>query len=196
MKRREFIVGLGGAAAWPIAERMRLIGVIMALSSDDSEAQARLAAFRQALQELDWIVGRNVRIEYRWSAGDGEHNRRNAAELVGLGPDVILATGTPTLEPLLRATRTVPIAFVQVPDPVGAGLVDSLSRPGGNATGFATADYTTAGKWLELLKEIVPNVKHVALLRDANTGAGVGQWGASGHSAWTCAPLICRSPQR
>jgi putative ABC transport system substrate-binding protein len=158
---------------------MPLIGVIMSLSSDDSEAQARLVAFRQALQELNWIVGRNVRIEYRWSASDGERNRRNVAELIGLGPDVILATGSPTLEPLLRATRTLPIVFVQVADPVGAGLVESLSRPGGNATGFTTADYTAAGKWLELLKEIAPNVKRVALLRDATTYAGIGQWGAS-----------------
>ena len=184
--RRALIAGLGSAAAWPLVARaqqparMRLIAVTLALSSNDPEAQARLAAFRQALKELDWNVGSNVRIEeYRWSASDSERNRRLAAELVGLNPDVILATGSPTLEPLLRATRTVPIVFVQVADPVGAGLVESLSRPGGNATGFTTADYTAAGKWLEFLKEIAPNVKHVALLRDANTAAGIGQWGAS-----------------
>jgi putative ABC transport system substrate-binding protein len=186
MRRREFITLIGGAAtALPLAtraqqaERMRLIGVIMPLSSDDPEARARVTAFRQALKEFDWIVGSNIKIEYRWSASDSERDRRNAVELVELGPDVILATGSGTLEPLLRATHTVPIVFVQVADPVGAGLVESLSRPGGNATGFTTADYTAAGKWLEFLKEIAPNVKHVALVRDANTAAGIGQWGAS-----------------
>jgi putative ABC transport system substrate-binding protein len=141
--------------------------------------QARLEAFQQALQSLGWMVGGNVRIEFRAGAGDPDRNRKNAAELVGLAPDMIVATGSPTLEPLLRATRTIPIVFVQVADPVGAGLVESLSRPGGNATGFTTIDYDAAGKWLELLKEIAPHVKRVALLRDANTAAGIGQWGAS-----------------
>jgi putative ABC transport system substrate-binding protein len=179
MRRREFITLIGAATALPLVARaeLRLIGVITPLSADDPGTRARDAAFRQALKELDWIVGSNITIEYRWSTSDSE--RRNAVELVGLSPDVILATGSATLEPLLRATHTVPIVFVQVADPVGAGLVESLSRPGGNATGFTTADYTAAGKWLEFLKEIAPNVKHVALLRDANTAAGIGQWGAS-----------------
>jgi putative tryptophan/tyrosine transport system substrate-binding protein len=186
MKRREFISLLGGAAAWPLgagaqaqADRVRLIGVIMALTSNDAEGQGRLAAFRQTLQNSGWTVDRNLRIEYRWGSGDSDRDRRNAAELIGLNPDVILATGSPTLEPLLRATRTVPIVFAQVADPVGAGLVASLSRPGGNATGFTTADYTTAGKWLELLKEVARGTKRVALLRDSKTAAGIGQWGAS-----------------
>jgi len=187
MHRRKFLGFVGGAAAgWPLvpraqaqADRSRLIGVIMPLSSDDAEAQGRLAAFRQALQDLGWTVDRNLRIEYRWGAGDSDRDRRNAAELIGLNPDVILATGSPTLEPLLRATRTVPIVFAQVADPVGAGLVASLSRPGGNATGFTNSDYTSAGKWLELLKEVAPGTKRVALLRDAKTASGIGQWGAS-----------------
>jgi putative ABC transport system substrate-binding protein len=183
MRRREFITFLGGAAAaWPLGaraqqpERMRRIGVIMPLSSSDPEAQARLTAFKQALQQLGWTEERNVRIDYRWGAGDTDLNRKNAAELVTLAPDVILATGTPTLEPLERATRTVPIVFVQVADPVGAGLVKSLARPGGNATGFSTVEYVNSGKWLELLKEIAPNVKRAAVLRDAGTTAGIGQW--------------------
>jgi putative ABC transport system substrate-binding protein len=186
MRRRDFITLVGGAAAgWPWAaraqqaDRIPLIGVAMTLSADDPESQARLSAFRQALQELGWIVGRNVRIEYRSSAGDPERGRKDAFELVGLAPDVILATGSPTLEPLLQATRTVPIIFVQVADPVGAGMVESLSRPGGNATGFATSDYDAAGKKLELLKEIAPNVKRALILRDPTTAAGIGQWGAS-----------------
>jgi putative tryptophan/tyrosine transport system substrate-binding protein len=184
MRRREFITVIGGAVAWPLAARaqqpdgIRHIGVIMPLSLDDPEGQARLAAFVQELQQLGWIVGRNVRIDYRWGAGDTDRNRKNAAELVVLAPDVILATGTPTLEPLLRATRIVPIVFVQVTDPVGANLVESLSRPGGNATGFSTADYGTSGKLLDLLKEISPNVKQVAVLRDGTTTAGIGQWAA------------------
>jgi len=150
----------------------------MALSSDDPETQARLTAFRQTLEDLGWIVGRNVRIEYRWG-GDIDRNRRSASELVALAPNVILATGSPTLEPLLQATRTVPIVFVQVSDPVGGGMVESLSQPGGNATGFTNADYDATGKWLEILKEIAPNTKRALILRDPNTYAGIGQWGAS-----------------
>jgi putative ABC transport system substrate-binding protein len=164
---------------------MRRVGVITPLSSDDAEAQARLAAFREVLQGSGWTMDRNLAIEYRWGTGDSDRDRRNVAELIELNPDVILATGSPTLEPLLRATRTVPIVFAQVADPVGAGLVASLSRPGGNATGFTTADYDAAGKWLELLKEIAPNTKRVALLRDAKTGSGIGQWGASEAFAGT-----------
>jgi putative ABC transport system substrate-binding protein len=151
----------------------------MTLAADDPEARARIAAFRQRLQELGLSVGRDVQIEYRWGAGDNDLDRRNVSELVSLAPAVILATGSPTLEPLLQATRSVPIVFVQVADPVGAGLVESLSQPGGNATGFTTNDYSATGKWLELLKEIAPNIARAVLLRDPNTAAGIGQWGAS-----------------
>ena len=188
IRRRSFIAQIGAAAAvtiWPRplraqqSARLPVIGVAMPLAADDPEARARMAAFRQRLQELGLNVGRDVQIEYRWGAGDTDLNRRNAAELAGLAPAVILATGTPTLEPLLQATHTVPIVFVQVSDPVGAGMVESLSHPGGNATGFANSDYTATGKWLELLKEIAPNVRHVAFIRDSGTTNGSGQWGAS-----------------
>jgi putative ABC transport system substrate-binding protein len=185
MKRREFITLLGGTAmAWPLAapaqqtDRVRRIGVAMALSSDDPERQARLAAFVQELQQLGWTVGRNLQIDYRWGAGDTDRNRKNAAELIALVPDVILATGTPTLAPLLQATRTVPIVFVQIIDPVGAGLIESLTWPGGNATAFTTINYSISGKWLGLLKEIAPKVKRAAVLRDRATTAGVGQFAA------------------
>jgi putative ABC transport system substrate-binding protein len=183
MRRRDFISLIGGAAAaWPLsaraqqADRVRIIGATTSLSEDDPEDKARSAAFRHSLQELGWTVGGNVRIEYRYGSGNAERIRKNAAELVALAPDVILVTGTPSL---LRETRTVPIVFVQVPDPVGAGFVESLSRPGGNATGFTAFDYDIAAKWLELSKEIAPNVTRVALLRDASTSAGIGQWAAS-----------------
>jgi putative tryptophan/tyrosine transport system substrate-binding protein len=184
VKRRAFITLLGGAAAWPLAaraqqgERVRRIGVFMNLASDDAEGQARNAAFLQGLQQSGWTVSRNVQIDYRWSAGDAELFRRHAAELAVLAPDVILATGSATVGPLLQATRTVPIVFVQVPDPVGAGFVESLARPGGNATGFTIYEYGIAGKWLELLKEIAPSVTRVAVLRDPAIAAGAGQLGA------------------
>jgi putative tryptophan/tyrosine transport system substrate-binding protein len=185
VRRREFITLLGGAAvAWPLAaraqqgERMRRIGVFMNLASDDAEGQARNAAFLQGLQQSGWTVSRNVQIDYRWSAGDAELFRRHAAELAVLAPDVILATGSATVGPLLQATRTVPIVFVQVPDPVGAGFVESLARPGGNATGFTIFEYGISGKWLELLKEIAPSVTQVAVLRDPAIAAGAGQLGA------------------
>jgi ABC transporter substrate binding protein len=158
MKRREVITLLGGAAAWPLAahaqqpERMRRIGVLIPYAADDPEGQARTAAFLQGLQQLGWTEGRNVRIDYRWSAGDADRARRYAAELVALAPDVILASGTSTVGPLLQATRTVPIVFPVIGDPVGAGFVDSLARPGGNATGFMSREYSLSGKWLELLK--------------------------------------------
>jgi putative ABC transport system substrate-binding protein len=183
MKRREFVKLLSSASlAWPFAaraqqgERVWRIGVITGLSSGDPEDQARNAAFLQGLQPLGWTVGRNVQIDYRWGSGDTDRNRKNAAELVALAPDVILATGSPTLAPLLQATRIVPIVFVQVSDPVGTGLVESLARPGGNATGFSTSDYATSGKLLELLKEIAPNVTRVAVLRDDTSSSGIGQW--------------------
>src|SRR5262245_58451530 len=157
MNRREFITLIGGAAAaWPVtagaqqSERMRFIGVLMAQAENDPEGQARMAAFTQGLQELGWTQGRNLRIEHRWSAGDAADTRKNAAELVALAPDVILASGTSTVGPLLQASRTVPIVFVVVADPVGAGFVDGLARPGGNATGFTSAEYGTSAKWLEL----------------------------------------------
>jgi putative tryptophan/tyrosine transport system substrate-binding protein len=184
MKRREFITLLGGAAAWPLGaraqqgERMRRIGVLMNLSSDDAEGQARNAAFLQGLQELGWTVGRNVRIEYRWGAGDAELFRRYASELVALAPDVILAGGGAVVPSLLQATRTVPIVFTGTPDPVGAGFVESLARPGGNATGFTIYEYGISGKWLELLKEIAPHVTRAAVIRDPAIAAGLGQWGA------------------
>ena len=183
--RRDFITLLGGATiAWPLAaraqqpERMRRVGVLMNLGSDDAEAQARNAAFLQGLQELGWTVGRNVRIEYRWGAGDAELFRRHASELVALAPDVILAGGGAVVPSLLQATRTVPIVFTGTPDPVGAGFVESLARPGGNATGFTIYEYGISGKWLELLKEIAPHVTRAAVIRDPAIAAGLGSWGA------------------
>jgi ABC-type uncharacterized transport system substrate-binding protein len=185
MRRREFITLLGGAAfGWPIAahaqqgDRIRRIGVLMNVAADDPEAQARNASFMQELQELGWTVGRNLRIDYRWAAGDADRLRRDAAELVALAPDVILASGTSTVGPLQQTTRTVPIVFAGVADPVGAGFVDSLARPGGNTTGFISFEYGLSGKWLELLKEIAPGVTRVAVLRDSAISGGTGQFGA------------------
>jgi len=183
IERRKFLATLGGAAAWPLAsraqqgERMRRIGVLIPYAADDPEGQARIAAFLQGLQQLGWTEGRNVRIDYRWSAGDADRARRYAAELVALAPDVILASGTSLVGPLLQATRTVPIVFPVIGDPVGAGFVDSLARPGGNATGFMSREYSLSGKWLELLKEIAPSVTRVAVLRDAALSAGPVQFG-------------------
>jgi putative ABC transport system substrate-binding protein len=185
MKRREFITLLGGAAVvWPLAaraqqpERMRRIGVLMSVAADDPEGQARIGAFLQALQQLGWTDGRNVRIDTRWAAGNADDVRKYAAEFAALVPDVILGPGSFTVGPLLRATRSVPIVFVHVPDPVGAGFVDSLARPGGNTTGFTQFEYSTSGKWLELLKEIAPGVTRVAMLRDPAITAGIGLFGA------------------
>jgi len=182
MRRRECITLLGGAAAWPLAahaqqgERMRRIGVLMGLAADDAEGQARIAAFVQALQGLGWSNGRNVRIDIRRGAGDAERSRSYAAELVALTPDVILASGGTVVGPLLQATRTIPIVFTQTPDPVGAGFVASLARPGGNATGFTIFEYGISAKWLELLKQIAPRVTRAAVLRDPATPQGVGQF--------------------
>jgi putative ABC transport system substrate-binding protein len=185
LKRREFISLLGGAAAmWPLAaraqqpDRMRRIGVLMNLSEDDPEAQRLVATFREGLAQLGWTEGRNLRIDYRWSAGDIERIRRYAAELVALAPDVILAYGGSVVGPLQQVTRTVPIVFVEVIDPVGAGFVTSLARPGGNATGFSLFEFGISGKWLELLKEIAPGVKRAAILRDPGSPAGIGQFAA------------------
>ena len=182
MRRREFITALGGAlAAWPLAapaqqpESVRRIGVLSGSAMDTPDLQARLAAFQQVLQQLGWTDGRNVLIDYRWGAGSADNTRKYAAELVALAPDVILATG-PTVEQLLQATRTVPIVFVITPDPVGSGFVDSLSRPGGNATGFMLFEYSLSAKWLELLKQIAPAVTRAAVLRDPATTSGVGQF--------------------
>jgi putative tryptophan/tyrosine transport system substrate-binding protein len=182
LKRREFITLLGGAAAaWPLAaraqqgERMRRIGVLMATAADEPESQARLSAFLQALQQLGWTDGRNLRIEYRWSAGDAARLRRDAAELVALAPDVVLAGVGATPTALLEASRTVPIVFAQSIDPVGSGLVESLARPGGNGTGFIQFEYSLSGKWLELLKEVAPRIMRVGILREPGS-AGIGQW--------------------
>ena len=186
MKRREFITLLGGtAAAWPLAARaqqpggMRRIGVLMAAAADDPENQARMAAFLQGLAQLGWSDGRNVRIDIRWATTNADDLRRHAAELAALAPDVLLAaTGTATVAPLLQATRTVPIVFVVVIDPVGAGFVASLARPGGNATGFTTFEYGLSGKWLELLKQIAPGMTRAAVLRDPAIASGIGQFAA------------------
>jgi putative tryptophan/tyrosine transport system substrate-binding protein len=184
MQRREFITLLGGAVALPLAaraqdsERMRRIGVLMPGTADDAEYQARMAAFLQGLQQLGWSDGRNVRIDIRYAAGDANLIRKYAAELIALAPDVILAPGSTSLGPLLQATRTVPIVFTTILDPVGAGFVDSLARPGGNATGFIAFEYGLSGKWLELLKQIAPSLTRVAILRDPATAAGIGQFAA------------------
>jgi putative tryptophan/tyrosine transport system substrate-binding protein len=182
--RREFITLLGGAAAWPIAvsaqqpERARRIGVLMSTGAGGSEVEARVAAFLAGLQQLGWTDGRNARIETRWGGGDAEQIRKHVAALVSFDPDVILAVGTQTAGPLLEATRIIPIVFVQVADPVGAGFVDSLARPAGNATGFANFEYGISSKWLELLKEIAPRLTRVAVLRDPSVASGTGQLGA------------------
>ena len=184
MRRRQFIALFGGAATWPVlvraqqGERVRRIGVLMSLAADDPEDQARLAAFLQGLQEFGWAVGRNVRIETRWTRGNAADVRKYVAELIALTPDVILATGSAAVGPLLQVTRTLPIVFVTVPDPVGAGFVNSLARPGGNATGFTAFEYGLSGKWLELLKEIAPRVTHAAVIRDPAITAGIGQFAA------------------
>ena len=183
--RREFIRLVGGAAAaWPLAaraqqgERMRRVGALMPQTADDPQGQARIAAFLRELQQLGWTDGRNVRIDARWSATDAELIRKSAMELVALAPDVILASTTAAVGPLVQATRTVPIVFAVVADPVGAGIVDSLARPGGNATGFSTFEYGVGPKWLELLKEIRPGVTRAAVLRDPAVSAGLGLFGA------------------
>jgi len=183
MRRRDFIkVIAGSAAAWPLAaraqqaERMRRIGVLMNVAADDPEGQARIAAFHQGLQEWGWTLGRNARIDVRWGAVDADSSRRYAAELVGLAPDVILASASAATAALQQTTRTIPIVFTTVADPVGAGFVETLAHPGGNITGFSLYEFTLSGKWLELLKEIAPGVTRAAVLRDAALGSGVGQY--------------------
>ena len=183
MRRRQFITLLGGVAAtWPLAARaqqgdhIRRIGVLQGQSAEDPESKARRTAFEQALQQLGWIQGRNVRIDYRFAGGDAATSRKQAEELVALAPDVIVSTGSFSTGQLLRATQAVPIVFAIVPDPVGSGLVDSLAQPGGNATGFMQFEYGLSGKWLELLKEIAPGLKRAIVLWDPAITAGIGQF--------------------
>jgi len=185
VKRRSFITLLGGAAAaWPLIaraqqpERMRRIGVLLPATADDSEFQARIGAFLQALALLGWTIDRNARIDIRWAGSEAADIRRQAAELVALVPDVILAHNAAVVAPLLQMTRTVPIVFPVAGDPVGAGLVESLARPGGNATGFMSYEFSAGGKWLELLKQIAPSVTRAAVLRDATQGSGTSQFAA------------------
>ena len=185
MRRREFIKMIGGGAVtWPLAaraqqsDRVRVIGSLNILAEDDPEAKLRIAAFKQTLQQLGWTEGSNVRIEARWAGGDDGRVRKYAAELAALAPDVVLSSGSVTIRPVQQAIGTVPIVFVQVVDPVGSGFVDSLARPGGNTTGFTQFEYSLSGKWLELLKEIVPNVTRVAVIRDATRGPGIAQFAA------------------
>ena len=183
MRRREFLGVLGGAAAWSRAARaqqggrMRRIGVLMPNAADDPEYQARMTAFLQKLAQLGWIDGRNARIDTRWGVADADRIRKYAAELVALAPDVIWVNSSAALAPLLQATRTVPIVFTGVTDPVGAGFVDSLARPGSNATGFAVFEYGISAKWLELLKEIAPRVTRAAVLRESAVAAGPAEFG-------------------
>jgi putative ABC transport system substrate-binding protein len=182
MNRRAFTALIAGAAAWPLtaraqqAERMRRIGVLLSLSASDPQGQARLEAFVKGLQELGWSDGHNVRIDTRWSDGDADRSRRYAVDLVALAPDVILASGGSVAGPLLQVTRTVPVVFTLTPDPVGAGFVASLARPGGNATGFTQIEYGMSAKFLELLKEVAPHVTRAAVLRDPAIAQGIGQF--------------------
>jgi putative ABC transport system substrate-binding protein len=181
MRRRDFVKGIvGSAAIWPLAtlaqqgEHMRRIGVLMLIGADDPEAPALIGAFSQGLAEAGWIIGRNARIDYRWYQSNAEAARAYAAELLALTPDIVVTSGTTGAIALKQLTRTVPIMFAQVADPVGAGIVDSLARPGGNITGFMAFDYSFAGKWLDLLKEIAPHVSRVALFRDETNPVGIG----------------------
>ena len=180
MRRRQFIAGLVSAVTWPVVaraqqpDRMRRIGVLQTYARDDPNALARLAAFEQGLQELGWIVGRDIQIDYRFGGTDPDLYRKYAAELVALAPDVILAQGAVALQPLLQVTRVVPIVFVVVADPVGRGFIASLARPGGNTTGFSLFEFSLSGKWLGLLKQIAPRVTRIAVIRDTLNPSGMG----------------------
>jgi putative ABC transport system substrate-binding protein len=191
IRRREFITLLGGAAAWPLAaraqqrERVRRIGVLMPAAADDAEYQAWLAAFHQALALLGWTIGINLRIDTRWGTSNAAQIRKSAAELVALTPEVILAHGTGPVEAVLQSTRTVPVVFPIANDPVGGGLVESLAHPGGNVTGFMNVEYSMAGKWLELLKEIAPGITRAAVLRDTTIGTGTSMFAAISAAAPT-----------
>jgi putative ABC transport system substrate-binding protein len=182
MRRRDFIVVLGSAAAWPLVaraqqgDRVRRIGMILPATAGNAEFEARVGAFLQGLALLGWSIGRNVRIDTRWATANAAEIRRHAAELAASAPDVILANGGATVGPMLQATRTVPVVFTFTPDPVGAGFVESLARPGGNATGFMTTEYSIGGKWLDLLKQIAPSVTRAAVLRDPTQGSGTSQF--------------------
>src|SRR5262249_49255291 len=183
MRRRKFFSFVGGAVAWPLAaqaqqgERIRRVGILLPATADDLDFQAWVAAFLQGLGQSGWIVGRNMRIETRWAGAKADDIRKQAAELVALAPDVILAHGASTVGPLLQVTRTVPIVFPIAGDPVGAGFVDSLARPGGNATGFLTIEYSMSGKYVELLKQIAPGVARAAVIRDASSPTGMASFG-------------------
>ena len=182
MRRRAFIAGIAGSAAWPFAaraqEKVRRVGALIPATAGDTEYQARFDAFQQALEKLGWEIGRNLRIDSRWATSNAPETHRHAAELVALAPDVILASSSPAVAALQQATRTVPIVFVTVIDPVGSGFVDSLARPGGNTTGFLLYEYSLSGKWLELLKQVAPNVTRAAVFRDTGNPAGNAQFGA------------------
>jgi len=184
MRRREFLGLVGGAVAWPSAveaqsrERSRRVGLLLGAAADDARSQAQLARFLQSMQQLGWTVGKNLNVDFRWTAGKAEDARKLALELVSLAPDVVLVSGGPQLAALQQATNAIPIVFVGVADPVAAGFVDSLARPGGNVTGFMNLEYGISGKWLELLKQVVPRVTRVGVLRDLANQSGVGQFGA------------------
>ena len=183
MRRREFITLFVGATTWPHFARaqqngrIRRIAALMPFTATDAQAQARNAAFLQGLQQLGWTVGRNIQIDYRWSAGNVEETRKYASELVALAPEVIFAPGSAAMGPLSQTTRSIPLVFAIVADPAGSGFVNSLSRPGGNATGFTTYEYSIGAKWLEVLKQITPGLKRVAVIRDPLIASGIGQWG-------------------
>jgi putative ABC transport system substrate-binding protein len=207
VRRREFITLLGGATvAWPVGARaqqparIRRIAILTPFSANDAEGNARLTAFAQGLAQSGWTVGQNVRIDYRWGDGKADTMRKYAAELVALGPDVILAYSSAAVAPLLEATRTIPIVFAGIADPVAAGYVENLARPGGNATGFAVYEYSISGKWLEVLKEVAPRVARAAVLRHLTSrpvlasSAPSKRWRL--HSAWNCAPSTCATPPR
>jgi ABC-type uncharacterized transport system substrate-binding protein len=184
MRRRDFLGILGGAAAWPVAsnaqqaERVRRVGLLNILGPDDPEAQARRAVFEQTLAQLGWTVGRDLKIETRQVGGDLDSLRRYAAELVALAPDVIFSIGSITVASLQQATRSIPIVFMNIPDPVGAGFIESMAHPGGNITGFSSFEYSMSGKWAELLKQIAPHVTRALVFRDPTSAAGIGQFAA------------------